>query len=544
MGTVPTDDGAGRRREVPMSFRELSMIDVMELLRRWQAGHSARRMQREGVADRKTTTRYIEAAKACGLDAGSELGEGIVAAVARRVQARPEPEPSDPWKVLDEHRARIEGWLGAAKPLRLVRVHELLARDGVKVSYTTLRRYSHDELGWRERPTTVRVDDSPPGEEAQIDFGEMGYVRDEQGQRRKLWVLVVTLTMSRYMFVWPTFVQTLAAVCGALEAAWRFFGGVVHRIVPDNMKAIVVRADAQEPMLARAFVEYAQARGFFVDPARVRRPRDKARVENQVAYVRERWFAGETFSADIRELRASAERWCREVAGTRVHGTTRRVPREVFEAEELPRLLAMPEAPFDVPTWTQPKVHPDHHVQVARSLYSVPTRYIGKHLEARTDRTSVRLYDGTTLVKMHPRAEPGKRVTDPSDYPVGKAGYATRSVDGIKAKAREKGEHVGAFAERLLAGPLPWTKMRQAYGLLRLCDRYGVARVEALCVRALAFDVVDVPRIERMLKAAQQVEETATGSGKVVRLPVGRFARDASAFATMKKDAAATKGGA
>lgn len=526
-----------------MSFRELSMIDVKELLRRWQAGQSARQMQRESVADRKTATRYIEAAKECGLARDGELTDGVVAEVARRVQARPEAAPSAPWKVLEAHRVRIESWLGAREPLRLVRVQELLQRDGVEVSYTTLRRYAHNELGWREQPATVRVDDPPPGEEAQIDFGEMGYVRDDEGGRRKLWVLVVTLTMSRYMFVWPTFVQTLVALCEGLDAAWQFFGGVVHRIVPDNMTTVVVRASAQEPVLSRGFVEYAQARGFFIDPARVRRPRDKARVENQVAYVRERWFAGETFSADLVVLRESAERWCRDIAGTRVHGTTRRVPREVFEAEELRHLLAKPETAFDVPTWTRPKVHPDHHVQVARSLYSAPTRYLGKTLDARADRTTVRLYDGGELVKMHPRVEPGKRATDPSDYPVGKAGYATRSIEGVRTKAREKGEHIGTFAERLLAGPLPWTKMRQAYGLLRMCDRYGVARVEAMCARALAFDVIDVPRIERMLKAAHQVEETATEGGKVVRLPVSRFARDAASFATMKKDSTA-KGGA
>src|SRR5262249_10953528 len=138
-----------------------------------------------------------------------------------------------------------------------------------------------------------------PAEEAQVDFGAMGYVTDDEGRRHKLWVLVVTLTMSRYMFVWPTFVQTLSALCEGLEAAWRFFGGVVHRVVPDNMGAIVVCAHDQAPVLTRAFSEYAQARGFFVDLARVRRPRDKARVENQVPYVRERWFAGETFSADL-----------------------------------------------------------------------------------------------------------------------------------------------------------------------------------------------------------------------------------------------------
>src|ERR1700744_5096249 len=114
-----------------MSFRELSMIDVKELLRRWQAGHSARQMQREGVADRKTATRYIEAAKACGLGSESELTEGVVAGGARRVQARAEPAPSEPWKVLEAHRVRIESWLRAREPLRLVRVQELLLRGGV-----------------------------------------------------------------------------------------------------------------------------------------------------------------------------------------------------------------------------------------------------------------------------------------------------------------------------------------------------------------------------------------------------------------------------
>lgn len=194
------------------------------------------------------------------------------------------------------------------------------------------------------------VSDSAPGEEAQVDFGHMGYVTDAEGTRRKLWVLIVTLTMSRYMFVWPSFVQSLEAVCEALDAAWRFFGGVVQRIVPDNMKAIVKRADPKQPELQRAFIEYAQARGFFVDTARVRKPRDNGRVENQVPYVRERWFAGEAFSADFIELRAHAENWCLNIAGARVHGTTRAVPREVYEHQERAHMRAAPSTRFEVPT--------------------------------------------------------------------------------------------------------------------------------------------------------------------------------------------------
>jgi hypothetical protein len=206
-------------------------------------------------------------------------------------------------------------------------------------------------------------------------------------------------------------------------------------------------------------------------------------------------------------------------------------------------MTALREGTFDVPTWTKAKVHPDHHVQVARSLYSLPTRFIGKTVEVRVDRSSVRLYLGGEMLKLHARVAPGKRSTDPNDYPVGKAEYALRSVDKLKERAREHGEHIGAFAERLLGGPLPWGRMRQGYGLLRLCDRYGAARVDALCARALAFDVVDVSRVERMLKTAQRVEDDATTSGKVVRLPEGRFARDVSSFATVRRDSSSQEGG-
>jgi transposase len=523
-----------------MSFREFTMTDVLEVLRRWQAGQSARRIARDGIADRKTATRYIQAALASGLEETTTLDDEAVAAVAQRVQQREPAPPSEARNVLVAQRARIEAWLGGPRPLRLVRVHELLARDGIEIGYTTLRRFAHDELGWRERRCSVRIDDGPPGDEAQIDFGQMGLVPAEDGKRRMLWVLVVTLSFSRYTFVWPTFVQTLGALCEALDAAWRFFGGVAKRVVPDNMSAIVVRADPQEPRIQRAFLEYAQARGFLIDPARVRRPQDKARVENQIAFVRERWFDGERWSGDLGELQRSAEAWCRDVAGARTHGTTRRVPREVYETEERSHMLPAPERRFDVPTWTRAKIHPDHHAQIGRALYSLPTRFIGRTLDVRADRVSVRFYVGAEVVKVHARVAPGKRSTDPSDYPVGKADYALRSVDGVKRRARELGEHVGAFTERLLGGALPWAKLRQGYGLLRLCERYGKERVDALCARSLAFDVVDVPRIERMLKSALAVETAASTTGKLVSLPPGRFARDAEAFATLTK----SKGGA
>lgn len=522
-----------------MSFREMGMIEIRELLRRWQAGHGVRRIGREGGADRKTVARYIAAAGELGVDAQSALSDEVVAAIAQHVQARSLPAPSAQWKRLTAERERIKAWLTCERPLRLVRIHELLERDGVTLSYTTLRRFVHEELGFRERKHSVRIDDPPFGDEAQIDFGLMGTVVLD-GKRRRLWALIVTLSASRYQFVRPTLTQTVEDVCAGLDAAWEFFDGVPRRCVLDNATSMVVRADAQSPTLQRAFAEYTQARKVFVDPARVRHPRDKARVENQVPYVRERWFDGEAFPEDLREIRAMAARWCRDVAGARVHGTTRRVPREVYEAEEKAHMQPAPVGVFDVPRWSKAKVHPDHHAQVARALYSLPTAYIGRTLDVRSDSMTVRFYLGATLVKMHPRMAPGHRATDAQDYPTSKAPWALRSVDALVAAARKQGQHVGEFATRLLEGPVPWTRMRQGYGLLRLCERYGAERVDALCARALAFDVIDTRRIERMLKMAQHSETTAQTAGKLVTLP-NRFARVTESFRTVTRSTASSQ---
>ena len=517
-----------------MSYRELTMIDVKELLRRWAARHSSRKIARETGTDRGTVARYVAVAEQLGLTRDCEPSEAEVHEVAQRVQSRPLPTTSAEWAAVATHRRRIEEWLTAKRPLRLTKVHTLLVREhGLDVSYDTLRRYALAELGWHQKASTVRIDDPPPGQEAQIDFGKMGPMLDPiSGRARSLWALIITLSFSRYQFVWPTFVQTTEAVCDGLDRAWAFFAAMIRTIVPDNMKSIVKTPDPLSPTLVMAFLDYVQARGIFVDPARIRAPKDKPRVENQVPYVRESWFEGETF-AGLDDARHSAETWCRDVAGTRVHGTTRAVPREVFESTEKPAMLAPPTAPFDVPLWVEEaKVHPDHHIQVARALYSVPSIYGRKPVRARADKTCVKIYLGTELIKMHARQPAGGRSTDPCDYPSGKSAYALRSVDGLILKANDKGTHVGIYAERLLSGPLPWARMRAAYALLRLCDKYGDGRVEAVCQSALAFDVVDVARIGRMLKAAAKPTSPERADGKLVQLPLPRFARSNEHFET------------
>jgi transposase len=515
-----------------MSYRELTMIEVKEVLRRWVAGQSQREIADGACVDRKTVGRYVKMAEALGVRRQHMLDDAIVQEIAQAVQARPLAVASAEWEEVARHRERINAWLECKRPLRLTKIHTLLARDGLTASYATLRRFAMAELAWQQRQPTVRLADPPPAQEAQVDFGKMGLMLDgETGRQRVLWVLIVTLSFSRYSFVWPSFLQTTAAVCEALDHAWRFFGGIAHTIVPDNMKAIVRAPDPQAPLLVDAFLDYAQARGFFVDPARIRSPKDKPRVENHVPYVRESWFDGETFTS-LDDARTSAEQWCRDVAGVRVHGTTRREPREHYEAEERAAMLPPPKEAFDVPLWTEAKVHPDHHIQVLQALYSVPTRFIHRKVRVRADQTSVRIYLGHELIKMHARMPPGGRATDASDYPATKVAYALRNVDAARDRARARGEHVGRFAERLLGGPLPWARMRQAYALLGLCDRFGDECVDALCQRSLAFDVVDVHRLTRMLKTATKPGTPTPPHARVVQLSVPRFARSREPFET------------
>lgn len=165
-----------------------------------------------------------------------------------------------------------------------------------------------------------------------------------------VWALNIMLVFSHHQFVWPLIHQTLDEVIAGLEAAWRFFGGIPRRVILDNFPAAVAGPDPLNPVLTRGFLEYSQARGFLVDPARVRTPTDKPHTERNVPYVRERFWKGGTFT-DLADVRAQAERWCRDIAGCRIHGTTRKLPLVVFRDDEQAHLLPYDGEPYVVPRW-------------------------------------------------------------------------------------------------------------------------------------------------------------------------------------------------
>ncbi len=514
-----------------MSYREVSVVEVREVLRAWLAGAGLRTVAARAGVDRKTARRYVEAAEAVGVvrDGGAgQISDGVIGEIVGLVRpVRPDGH-GDAWAALLLHRERITAWV--KKDLTVVKIQDFLGRDGVVVPYRTLVRFCEQCCGFqgRRRPETVRVLDGDPGVECQLDFGELGLLPDPvTGRRRKVHALVFTAVYSRHQFMWLTYSLTLEAVIAGCEAAWAFFGGVFKVIIPDNMKPIVAKADAVNPVLTQGWLDYAQHCGFVTDTARVRTPTDKPRVERAIQYTQGNFWAGESF-VDLPDAQTRAVTWCTSTAGLRVHGTTQARPAEVFADEEQSALLAVPE-PYDVPVFKSCKVHRDYHIEACRSLYSIPREYIGQYVDVRADSKLVKVSFRGKVIKVHPRMPAGKPSTDPTDLPEHKTGYAMRDLDRLVADARRHGEHVGDYAQRLLVeSPLPWTRMRTVYRLLGLARRYGSSAVDTACARALELDVVNVTKIESMLKRAA---ETAPAPPPRAVAVSGRFARDPGEYA-------------
>jgi transposase len=454
-----------------------------------------------------------------------QLSDELIGQICERVHPHRPDGHGESWRVLLGEEQRITDWVDAG--LTVVKIGIMLRRRGVEVPHRTLARFAVQRCGAGRQTTTVRVADPPPGRECQVDFGRLGLVPD--GDRRRLCkALIFTACYSRHQFIWPSFRETTEEVIAGFEAAWSYFAGVFPVVIPDSMSAIVDVADNVAPRINDTFLEYAQARGFVIDPARIGRPRDKPKVERAVPYVRGNFFAGEDFK-DLPDVRRRALRWCAETAGMRIHGTTRCRPAEVFRTEEQPLLMSLPALAFDIPRWSNPKLHRDFHVEVDKALYSAPHRLAGQRLRARRDATTVKLYFRGELVKLHSRVAPGHRSTDPADFPYGRDIYATRDLERLKTMASVHGEAIGIYAAAILDTPLPWTRMRQVYRLVGLVNKWGADRVEQACRRALEAEAVDVNLISRMLERAR--EATATPIPSPLRLRPGRYARDASEFA-------------
>ncbi|ADD67068.1 Integrase catalytic region [Denitrovibrio acetiphilus DSM 12809] len=503
------------------------MHDILDILRRRKHGDGFKTIAKARKMSRNTIRKYIELAVTLGFESDSEPPlEEIAYGVYRKVYGDGSRPVSECRKVLIPYKEKLEHWLSEER-LTMTKIHSLLKRHGVSVSYDTLRRYLHEDLGFFKH-NTVRMPETAPGEYAEVDFGRLGLLYDpETDRRRVVHALIVTLPYSRYQYVHLCHSMKFQEVITGLESAWEFFGGVPAKVIVDNMKTAIDKADRYDAQFNRYFYEYACYRGFIIDPARAVAPKDKPKVERNVSYVRDNFFKGETFRS-LSHAQEAADAWCRTVSGMRIHGTTKKHPRIVFDMEEQANLLPLEQERYDVPFWGTCKVHPDHHIRIQSALYSVPTVYIGKEVSVRLDSKLVRIYHKEQQIKVHSRMKKGKRSTDTSDYPEEKRGYTMKSCEYHIYKAKEVGFYCGEFMERLLSGDFPWQNLRQAQKLIRDADKYGHGRMEQACQRAVSFDLINVYRVVNIIELSMQNNEVEKSSCKVLK--PAKFTRNKNYF--------------
>jgi transposase len=500
-----------------MARRSFTVIDVTEILVHWYAGRSQTEVADSLGVDRATVRKYVAPARAAGIVPG---GPPIPAAQwATRVREW-FPELVDTslrqvtWPEIEPHRDYIYAQLAAG--VTAATMHQRLRDEhGLAASVASVRRWIRANLPEETRREQVRVlrpDEVKPGSEAQVDYGRLGMWPDPAtGRRRTVWAFSMVLACSRHMFVQPVLSMNQRAWTAAHVAGFEFFGGCPARLIPDNLRTGVEQADLYDPKLNRSYGELAEHYGVLIDPARANKPRDKPRVERPMPYIRDSFWRGREFTS-LEQMQAEAARWCREVAGLRAcRPLDGAAPAAVFAALEAPALLPLPAAPFELAAWSRPKVGPDIHIKVGKTLYSVPWRLIGQHVDARTTERTVQIFHQGKLVKTHVFLPRGKQ-TDPRDYPPEKIAFHLRTPAWCREQARE----VGPATERVIGELLEVNalfRLRAAQGVLGLAERHGPTRLEAAC--GLANEVGDPSyrTIKGILVAGTEHRPAARASG-------------------------------
>lgn len=494
------------------------MVDVAEILMHWHAGRSMNKMAVSLGVDRKTIRKYVAPA----VKAGIVPGQGPAKSEQEWHDLVREwfPELADTrlrqvtWPEIDRHRDYITGQLEAG--VHMSTIHQRLRDEqGLAASVASFRRYVAANIPEEVRRSRVRVwnpREAEPGEEAQIDYGQLGrWLDPATGKLRTVWAFVMVLACSRHMFVRPVLKMDQRAWTECHVLAFEFFGGVPARLVPDNLKTGVDKPDLYDPKINRSYAELASHYGCLVDPARAVKPRDKPRVERPMPYVRDSFWRGREF-ASLPHMQGDAVRWSAEVAGRRAcRPLDGAAPAAVFEAAEKEALRPLPGEPFVLASWARAKIGPDIHAQVGKVLYSVPWKHIGKTADVRMTDTMVQFFIGGELVKTHPRKTRGKQ-TDFGDYPPEKIAFHMRTPEWCRKQAAG----IGPACEEVIAGLLAegvLYRLRSAQGIIGMADKHDPGRLEAACAKAIAAGDPSYRTVKGILVAGTERDQLPPEAG-------------------------------
>jgi transposase len=477
------------------------MRKIREVLRLvWGCGLSERQGAEGARVARTTAREYLERARRAGL--GWAVVEGMA---EEELEARLYPPPV----YLAPEERPLPGWAEVDRELR---------RKGVTLALLWEEyRAAHPEDGygysrfcelygqWRRRVDLVMRQEHKAGEAMFVDYAgaTVPVVERVSGEVREAQVFVSVLGASNYTYAEATWSQELREWIGSHVRAFEFYDAVPEWVVPDNLKSGVKRACRWEPEINPTYHDLAVHYGVAVVPARVRKPRDKAKVEAGVLVV-ERWILARlrkrTFfslcelNAAIRELLVWLnERPFRKLPGCR---------RERFEQIDRPAMKPLPAARYEYAEWRKARVNVDYHVEVEGHYYSVPYTLVGRQLDVRWTGATVECFAGGQRVASHQKsALRGHHTTVAAHMPRAHRDYAEWTPERLVRWAAKAGEPVAEVVESILASRIhPQQGFRSCLGILRLGKRYGEQRLAAACRRALAVGGVSYRSVASILE--------------------------------------------
>lgn len=415
-----------------------------------------------------------------------------ISKVVKAIQAgQPAPFRKPHPRLLDPHKVSILAWI--EQGLSALRIQEELALQGIKISYTSVKDFvAHSK---RHQQIYLRIH-TEPGEEAQVDFGYVGYTLDNLGKRRKTWVFNMRLSYSRLDFYQKVYDQKVETFILCHMNAFRYFGGIPKTIKIDNLKAAILQANFYEPVYQRLYQQFAQYYGFQSIPCRIYQPNDKGKVESGIKYVKVNFFAGRQFKSSD-DLDRQLARWL-EKANQRLHGTTKKIPREQFECHEKSVLLPLPSQAFNLAKVGVRKVYHDCHVYIQHNYYSVPYHYVGQEVDIEIGNGLVKIYANQQLIAVHTEIKgKGEFSTQPGHYPQ----YKCLSETEYQEKYQAKMAAIGHYAEQIFFSFLThkkhsWTRAVQ--GILALRKKYPPDVINRSCQRALAYGAYEYHTIKNI----------------------------------------------
>lgn len=359
--------------------------------------------------------------------------------------------------------------------------------------------------GWLERTAEpVMRFEHRAGDKCFVDYAgqTVGVIDRHSGEIREAQIFVAVLGCSNYTYAEATWTQSLPDWLGAHVRALECFGGAPAAMVPDNLKSGVDRAHRYEPDLNRAYAEFAEHYGVAILPARVRKPRDKAKVESGVQIV-ERWilarlrnrqfFSLPELNAAIAPLLAEFnDRPFQKLEGSRSS--------RLLELDR-PALQPLPARPYEYAQWKCAKVHPDYHIEVERAYYSVPYRHIGARVEVRLTARMIEIFLHRELLAAHPRLRKrGARSTLEAHRPANHRAVIDTTAEKLLARAEAMAPSVAqVLREQFQRKRHPEEALRVAQGILRLAEDFSPAQLSAACRRALELNACSYRSVRTLI---------------------------------------------